>query len=141
MTRSPAEQDALDRRFMAAAIRLARAHQGLTSDKVPGRYDKQVAIFSQVANPLRDHGPERSDHPDNTLIFYKSKFHWAWFIPLDDETASLGVVAPGAYDAISAMMIEQAGFPAVYMTGSGTAASEPASPAGGGVIDSATRLA
>ncbi|MBK8766947.1 MAG: isocitrate lyase/PEP mutase family protein [Burkholderiaceae bacterium] len=33
------------------------------------------------------------------------------------------VVAPGAYDAISAMMIEQAGFPAVYMTGSGTAAS------------------
>ncbi len=31
MTRSPAEQDALDRRFMAAAIRLARAHQGLTS--------------------------------------------------------------------------------------------------------------
>ncbi|MBK7715828.1 MAG: tryptophan 7-halogenase [Gemmatimonadetes bacterium] len=75
------------------------AHQGLTSDKVPGRYDKQVAIFSQVANPLRDHGPERSDHPDNTLIFYKSKFHWAWFIPLDDETVSLGVVAPGAYFA------------------------------------------
>lgn len=33
------------------------------------------------------------------------------------------VVAPGAYDAISARMIEQAGFPAVYMTGSGTAAS------------------
>ena len=33
------------------------------------------------------------------------------------------VIAPGAYDAISAMMIEQAGFPAVYMTGSGTAAS------------------
>ena len=31
MTRSPAEQDALDRRFMAAAIRLARSHQGLTS--------------------------------------------------------------------------------------------------------------
>ena len=33
------------------------------------------------------------------------------------------VVAPGAYDAISAMLIEQAGFPAVYMTGSGTAAA------------------
>lgn len=31
MTRTPAEQDALDRRFMAAAIRMARAHQGLTS--------------------------------------------------------------------------------------------------------------
>lgn len=32
------------------------------------------------------------------------------------------VVAPGAYDGISARMIEQAGFEAVYMTGAGTAA-------------------
>ena len=27
------------------------------------------------------------------------------------------ILAPGAYDALSARMIEQAGFPAVYMTG------------------------
>jgi 2-methylisocitrate lyase-like PEP mutase family enzyme len=33
------------------------------------------------------------------------------------------VIAPGAYDAITARMIEQAGFPAVYMTGAGTAAA------------------
>ena len=33
------------------------------------------------------------------------------------------VVAPGAYDAITARTIAQAGFPAVYMTGAGTAAS------------------
>ena len=33
------------------------------------------------------------------------------------------VVAPGAYDAISAMTIEQAGFACAYMTGAGTAAS------------------
>lgn len=33
------------------------------------------------------------------------------------------VVAPGAYDALSARIIEQAGFPAVYMTGFGTSAS------------------
>jgi 2-methylisocitrate lyase-like PEP mutase family enzyme len=32
------------------------------------------------------------------------------------------IVAPGAYDAISALTIQQAGFEAVYMTGSGTAA-------------------
>ena len=32
-------------------------------------------------------------------------------------------VAPGAYDALSARLIAQAGFPAVYMTGFGTAAS------------------
>lgn len=33
------------------------------------------------------------------------------------------VIAPGAYDALSARLIEEAGFPAVYMTGFGTAAS------------------
>ncbi|HEX5455000.1 MAG TPA: isocitrate lyase/PEP mutase family protein [Stellaceae bacterium] len=33
------------------------------------------------------------------------------------------VVAPGAYDCITARLIEQAGFDAVYMTGAGTAAT------------------
>src|SRR5579872_6918986 len=33
------------------------------------------------------------------------------------------IVAPGAYDALTARLVEQAGFPAVYMTGFGTAAS------------------
>ena len=33
------------------------------------------------------------------------------------------VVAPGAYDCITARMVEQAGFPVIYMTGAGTAAT------------------
>lgn len=33
------------------------------------------------------------------------------------------IVAPGAYDALSARLIEEAGFPVVYMSGFGTAAS------------------
>jgi 2-methylisocitrate lyase-like PEP mutase family enzyme len=33
------------------------------------------------------------------------------------------IVAPGAYDCLTAKLIEQAGFAAVYMTGAGTAAS------------------
>ena len=33
------------------------------------------------------------------------------------------VVAPGAYDCLTARLVEQAGFPVVYMTGAGTAAS------------------
>jgi 2-methylisocitrate lyase-like PEP mutase family enzyme len=33
------------------------------------------------------------------------------------------VVAPGAYDGITARSVEQAGFEAVYMTGAGTAAT------------------
>lgn len=31
--------------------------------------------------------------------------------------------APGVYDALSARLIEQAGFPAVYVTGAGVASS------------------
>jgi carboxyvinyl-carboxyphosphonate phosphorylmutase len=38
------------------------------------------------------------------------------------------IVAPGAYDGISARLIEAAGFPAVYMTGAGTAASHLGQP-------------
>ncbi len=37
--------------------------------------------------------------------------------------AGTPLVAPGAYDALSARLVEQAGFDAVYMTGFGTAAS------------------
>lgn len=81
----------------ASGKRMFFTHQGITSDKVMGRYDKQVAIFSQIAHPVRDDGPDRDMHPDNTLIFYKEKFHWAWFIPLDEASVSVGVVAPGAY--------------------------------------------
>jgi 2-methylisocitrate lyase-like PEP mutase family enzyme len=33
------------------------------------------------------------------------------------------IVAPGAYDALTARLIEQAGFPAVYMTGAGVSAA------------------
>src|SRR5689334_23279691 len=33
------------------------------------------------------------------------------------------VTAPGAYDALSALLIEQAGFEAIYLTGNGQAAS------------------
>ncbi len=34
-----------------------------------------------------------------------------------------GVVVPGAYDCVSAKLVERTGFPAVYMTGYGTSAS------------------
>jgi 2-methylisocitrate lyase-like PEP mutase family enzyme len=34
-----------------------------------------------------------------------------------------GIVVPGAYDAVSARLVERAGFPAVYMTGYGVSAS------------------
>ena len=42
-------------------------------------------------------GSTRDTHPDNTLIFYQKKYHWAWSIPLDDDTVSIGIVIPSAY--------------------------------------------
>ena len=70
---------------------------GVTGPKYLGSYDKQIAIFSQVVGAVRDHGTTRDQHKDNTLIFYASKFHWAWFIPLDEEIVSVGIVVPSAY--------------------------------------------
>ena len=70
----------------------------MTGPKYLGAYDKQIAIFSQVAGAIRDDGEDaRHDHQDNTLIFYQQKYHWAWFIPLDDEVVSVGIVIPAAY--------------------------------------------
>jgi carboxyvinyl-carboxyphosphonate phosphorylmutase len=56
------------------------------------------------------------------------------------------VVAPGAYDALSARLIEEAGFLAVYMTGFGTSASLLGRPdigllSGSEMIDNARRIA
>lgn len=67
----------------------------MTGRKERGNYDNQVAIFSQVSGGIRDAGRTAGD----TLIFYEKKHHWAWFIPLDDELVSVGVVVPTDYFA------------------------------------------
>lgn len=69
------------------------ANRGVIGPKDRGNYDKQLAIFSQVTGAIRDEGPEK----DNTLIFYQKKNHWAWFIPLDKDVVSIGVVTPSDY--------------------------------------------
>jgi flavin-dependent dehydrogenase len=73
------------------------ANTGVTGPKYLGNYDRQIAVFSQVAGAIREHGDSRDSHKDNTLIFYRGQYHWAWFIPLDDDTVSVGVVSPAAY--------------------------------------------
>ena len=55
------------------------------------------------------------------------------------------LIAPGAYDALSARLVEQAGFDAVYMTGFGTSASQIGRPdvgllSGSEMVDQARRL-
>ncbi len=69
----------------------------VTGPKYLGAYDKQIAIFSQVAGFERDKGEDRVHMPDNTHIFYQKKFHWSWAIPIDDEVVSVGVVTPSQY--------------------------------------------
>lgn len=64
--------------------------QGITGEKERGNYDRQIAIYTHVKGAKRD-------EEDHTLIFYEKKNHWAWFIPLDDETVSIGVVTPSDY--------------------------------------------
>jgi len=66
------------------------ANRGVIGPKDRGNYDKQLAVFSQVTGAIRDEGDVR----DNTLIFYQKKNHWAWFIPLDKDVVSIGVVTP-----------------------------------------------
>ncbi len=73
------------------------ANSGITGPKYLGAYDRQIAVFSQVATSFRDNGPTRDRQPGNTLIFYRKKYHWGWWIPLDDEVVSVGIVAPAAY--------------------------------------------
>ncbi|TFV74366.1 isocitrate lyase/PEP mutase family protein [Blastococcus sp. CT_GayMR19] len=60
-------------------------------------------------------------------------------------SAGAPLMAPGAYDALSARLIEQAGFDAVYMTGFGTTASLIGRPdvgllSGAEMVDNARRI-
>jgi 1H-pyrrole-2-carbonyl-[peptidyl-carrier protein] brominase len=70
------------------------ANQRVTGPKYLGNYDKQVAFFSQVTGTVRGSGASGEEFKDNTLIFYAKKFHWSWFIPLDDDVVSVGMVTP-----------------------------------------------
>ena len=72
------------------------ANQRVTGPKYVGSYDKQIAFFAHVKGALRDRGTSGEMAKDNTLIFYKKKFHWSWFIPVDKEVVSIGLVVPTA---------------------------------------------
>lgn len=72
------------------------ANQRVTGPKYVGSYDKQIAFFAHVKGGIRDEGDTGETARNNTLIFYKKKFHWAWFIPIDHEVVSLGLVVPTA---------------------------------------------
>lgn len=72
------------------------ANQKVTGPKYVGSYDKQIAFFAHVKGAIRDSEMSGEMAKDNTLIFYKKKFHWAWAIPVDHEVVSIGLVVPTA---------------------------------------------
>jgi ABC-type nitrate/sulfonate/bicarbonate transport system ATPase subunit/flavin-dependent dehydrogenase len=81
----------------ASGLATFLANKGLTTSKQRGEFDKQVAIFSQLSALVRDAGDDAEQKPGNTLVFHGDKYHWAWFIPLDKDTTSVGVVTPSDY--------------------------------------------
>ena len=83
------------------------ANHRVTGKKEPGASDKQIALFTQFANTIRDDGPELSQQPGNTLLYYQAKHYWAWFIPVNDELTSVGVVFPTAYFKKTGMTKQQ----------------------------------
>jgi FADH2-dependent halogenase len=67
------------------------ANRGITGPKGRGNYQRQAGVFSHVTGGIRDEGTAAGD----TLIFYRSRHQWAWFIPLTETVTSVGVVVPG----------------------------------------------
>ena len=73
------------------------ANHRVTGPKLRGNYDRQIALFTQFSETIRDSGSEPHEQPGNTLLYYEKKNHWAWFIPVGDELTSVGVVFPVEY--------------------------------------------
>jgi 1H-pyrrole-2-carbonyl-[peptidyl-carrier protein] brominase len=76
----------------ATGQRTFLANQGVTGPKHHGRYARQVAIFSHFTGAVRDQ-PQWG----NILTYFKKQHYWSWFIPIDEETTSIGFVVPGDY--------------------------------------------
>ncbi len=81
----------------ASGISTFLANHRVTGKKVPGNSDKQIGLFTQFANTIRDHGDDRRHQPGNTLLYYQAKHHWAWFIPVSEEMTSVGIVVKTDY--------------------------------------------
>lgn len=71
---------------------------GLAGSRDIGNYNRQIAVYGHFSGAIRpDERIEKELHRDDTIIFYREKYHWAWFIPLDEEIVSIGVVTPVDY--------------------------------------------
>jgi len=67
------------------------AREGVAGTRKQDVYSDQIAFFSQIEGCERDPGLMH----DITMIFYNEPHHWAWFIPLDADRVSVGIVITG----------------------------------------------
>ncbi|MEO8440018.1 MAG: NAD(P)/FAD-dependent oxidoreductase [Spartobacteria bacterium] len=81
----------------ASGIATFLANHRVTGKKLPGSSDKQISLFTQFANTIRDNGKDRSEQPGNTLLYYQAKHYWSWFIPVSEELTSVGIVVKTDY--------------------------------------------
>ena len=72
-------------------------NKGVTSERLMGKYDKQLALFSHFKGAKRMVVEGQPLQPNDTIIFYQKRNHWSWFIPIDDELVSIGIVTPSEY--------------------------------------------
>jgi 1H-pyrrole-2-carbonyl-[peptidyl-carrier protein] brominase len=79
----------------ASGLKSFLANAGLTGPKQTGAYARQIAVYSHFTGAVRDPGAAWG----NTLTFFQQKYHWSWFIPLDEDTTSIGFVVPTDYFA------------------------------------------
>ncbi|MEM6931842.1 MAG: NAD(P)/FAD-dependent oxidoreductase, partial [Myxococcota bacterium] len=66
------------------------SRHGVAGPRSVEAFGRQIAMFTQYSHAIRDSGAMG----DNTFIFYGSKYHWGWFIPLSSTHTSVGVVLP-----------------------------------------------
>lgn len=71
--------------------------KGVTSERLMGKYDKQLAMYSHFKGVKRLTEEGKPLQPNDTIIFYQKRNHWSWMIPIDDELVSIGVVTPSEY--------------------------------------------
>ena len=83
------------------------ANHRVTGRKVPGNSDKQIALFTQFANTVRDDGPGLHQQPGNVLLYYQETHYWAWFLPVSKQLTIVWVVFRTEHLQRSGMYSEQ----------------------------------
>ena len=67
---------------------------GLTGPKERGEFDRRIAVFSHYAGMIR-----ADECWGDTLVYFERPDRWAWFIPIEDDVTSVGVVCGADYFA------------------------------------------